>query len=42
VFSAASAAEAASLIEKETVSIHGAVELVEISNNKSQMTNKYQ
>jgi hypothetical protein len=32
------AAEAASLIEKETVSIHGAVELVEISNNKSQIS----
>ncbi len=36
------AAEATSLIEKETVSIYGAVELVEIPNNKSQMTNKYQ
>jgi predicted HTH domain antitoxin len=36
------AAGAVSLIQKETVSIHGAVELVEISNNKSQMTNKYQ
>jgi hypothetical protein len=27
---------------KGSVSIHGAVELVEIPNNKFQMTNKYQ
>jgi hypothetical protein len=32
------AAEATSLIQKETVSNHGAVELLEIPNNKSQIS----